>query len=75
MYIGTRLKSLKSDDRIHRIGQKKEVTIHCLYVSNSIEMRLKELVDKKDMVCRVIVECEAVNRYNEGWLTRMHKID
>jgi SNF2 family DNA or RNA helicase len=61
-------------DRIHRIGQKKNVIIYCLYVRNSIEMRLKDLIEKKDVVCRVIVDCQAISRYVDSWLTRMIKL-
>src|SRR5689334_10155926 len=61
-------------DRIHRIGQNRDVTIYCIYVRNSIEMNLKELVDKKDMVCKVIVDCMPVTRYVDSWLSRVIKL-
>lgn len=61
-------------DRIHRIGQKNDVVVHCLFVKDSIEIRLKELVDRKDMVCKVVVDCAPISRYVESWLTRMIKL-
>jgi len=61
-------------DRIHRIGQTKDVTIHNIYVQDSIEMRLRDLVHKKDMICRVIVDCLPVTKFVDSWLTRMIKL-
>jgi len=61
-------------DRIHRIGQKREVEVKCIYVEDSIEMRLKELVDKKDLVCQIVVDCLPVTRYVDSWLQKMIKL-
>jgi SNF2 family DNA or RNA helicase len=58
-------------DRIHRIGQKKDVTIHCMYMKDSIEMRLKELVDKKDAVCKIVVDCVPITRFNDTFMNRV----
>ncbi len=61
-------------DRIHRIGQVRDVTVHKVYVLDSIEMKLKDLVEKKDHICRVVVDCAPVSHFVEGWLTRMIKL-
>ena len=61
-------------DRIHRIGQKNEVSVHCLYLRDSIEMKLKELIDKKDMICKVIVNCAPITETTDSWLTRMIRL-
>jgi len=61
-------------DRIHRIGQTKDVSIKKVYVLDSIEMKLKELVEKKDHVCKVVVDCAPISNFVEGWLSRMIKL-
>lgn len=61
-------------DRIHRIGQKRDVIVYCMYVEDSIEMKMKELVDRKDAICKVVVDCMAVTRYNESFLARVVKL-
>jgi SWI/SNF-related matrix-associated actin-dependent regulator of chromatin subfamily A3 len=61
-------------DRIHRIGQVKTVSVYCIYVENSIEMKLKDLVDKKDVICKVIVDCAPITHAVDSWLTRMIKL-
>lgn len=61
-------------DRVHRIGQTKKVKVYCIYVLDSIEMKLKKLVDKKDIICKVIVDCAPVTGSAESWLTRIIKL-
>lgn len=61
-------------DRIHRIGQKRDVTIHSIYMKESIEIRLKELIDKKDVVCKVIVDCMTITGRVESWLSKIVKL-
>lgn len=61
-------------DRIHRIGQKRDVTIHTVYVEDSIEMKLKELVDKKDLVCKVIVDCMPMTQFAESFMSKVVKL-
>ena len=61
-------------DRIHRIGQKKEVQVYCIYMSETIEMKLKELVEKKDVVCKVLVDCAPITNVTDSWLSRMIKL-
>lgn len=58
-------------DRIHRIGQEQPVTIYCLYIRDSIELKLKELIEKKDAVCRVLVDGKAITASNEKWISKM----
>ncbi|KAJ3049011.1 hypothetical protein HK097_009989, partial [Rhizophlyctis rosea] len=59
-------------DCIHRIGQTGLVTVFCLYIKDTIEMKLKELVEKKDVVCQILVDGKALTATNESWISRQH---
>jgi len=61
-------------DRIHRIGQKRDVTVYCIYMQDSIEMKLKELVEQKDLICRVIVDCKQITVSSETLLSKVIKL-
>jgi SNF2 family DNA or RNA helicase len=61
-------------DRIHRIGQTQDVYIYNLLTENSIEMKLLELIEKKDIICRVIVDGMKVTNDVTSWLNRVIKL-
>jgi len=42
-------------DRVHRIGQERDVTIHKLTMANSIEPKLIELHDKKRLLADAVI--------------------
>ena len=67
-------KTLQISNRLHRIGQTRPVSIHCIYIKDSIEVKLKELIEKKDVICKVIVDCAPINGMVESWLTRVIKL-
>ena len=60
-------------DRIHRIGQDKPVNVWTLYVSDTIEGKVRELILKKDEVCKIITECKAVTVQTENIISRVIK--
>lgn len=45
-------------DRVHRIGQRKPVEVHRIFVNNTVEDRILELQRKKQ-VCRMGLELES----------------
>ena len=48
-------KTTQASDRVHRIGQERDVTIVHLHVVNSIEDSIRELQDKKKTVAHAVV--------------------
>jgi SWI/SNF-related matrix-associated actin-dependent regulator of chromatin subfamily A3 len=62
-------------DRIHRIGQKRDVNIYKLQVENTIEERIQELVDKKYKVNNLISNKWSVgDDYNTDWMKSIVKL-
>jgi transcription termination factor 2 len=61
-------------DRVYRIGQKKDVNVYNLLVRDSIEIKIKELIEKKDQVCRVLVNGEKITKDTESMLSRLIKL-
>jgi SNF2 family DNA or RNA helicase len=58
-------------DRIYRVGQEKIVNVHNLIVKDTIEEKIKDLIDKKDVICKVIVDGMKVTQSVENWLSRI----
>jgi SNF2 family DNA or RNA helicase len=58
-------------DRIYRIGQSKSVTIHRLYMVDSIEMWMKELKNEKKMVDVKYHENDEIYHTNKSLLTTL----
>lgn len=48
----------QAEDRCHRIGSKKPVFIYYLWANNSIDLRVKEIVEDKSLVANYIVDDE-----------------
>lgn len=69
-----RAKISQMSDRIHRLGQKREVRVYCLYLEQSIEKKVLDLVEKKSESVSVILECKKVNAATEGWLNKVVRL-
>lgn len=52
--------NLQAEDRIYRIGSKNPVFIYYLWANDTIDMRVKELVDQKEAVSDYVVD-DAIN--------------
>jgi SNF2 family DNA or RNA helicase len=46
----------QATDRAHRIGQKKPVFVHTLFVAGSVEERLLALQDRKRRLARAVLD-------------------
>lgn len=58
-------------DRVYRIGQKKDVNVYNLLVKDSIEIKIRDLIEKKDQVCRVLVDGEKITSQTESLISRI----
>lgn len=54
----TQASNEQAEDRIHRIGSKKPVFIYYLWANNTIDMRVKELVEDKSLVANYVIDNE-----------------
>lgn len=54
----TQANNQQAEDRIHRIGSKKPVFIYYLWANNTIDMRVKELVEDKSLVANYVIDDE-----------------
>lgn len=54
----TQANNEQAEDRIHRIGSKKPVFIYYLWANNTIDMRVKELVENKSLVANYVIDDE-----------------
>lgn len=54
----TQANNQQAEDRIHRIGSNKPVFIYYLWASNTIDMRVKELVEDKSLVANYVIDNE-----------------
>lgn len=52
----TQAQNLQCEDRIHRIGSKNPVFIYYLWNANTIDERVKEIVDSKEAIADFIVD-------------------
>jgi SNF2 family DNA or RNA helicase len=60
--------------RIHRISQVNPVHVYTMLVNDSIELKMKELVQKKDAICSVIIEGKPITERTQGWLDKMIRL-
>jgi SNF2 family DNA or RNA helicase len=66
-------KMLQVSDRVHRIGQKREVNIYRMKVGgeNSIEERVNRLIMKKEKLKNLILknwEIKDIDNYDDDWI-------
>ena len=61
-------------DRVHRIGQTKPVKIHRLYLKDSIEIKLRDLVEQKSILCKVVVDGACVTNLESGLFQEIVRI-
>lgn len=64
-------------DRIHRIGQVKDVTIYNLQIKNSIEEQIAQLVNKKRKITNLVLDTWSITNptnYDESWITHIIKL-
>jgi SNF2 family DNA or RNA helicase len=64
-------------DRIHRIGQKKDVTIYNLQIKNSIEEQIEQLVEKKYKMANLVLNKWNIHdpkNYDDSWMKNIIKI-
>ena len=54
----TQANNQQAEDRIHRIGSNKPVFIYYLWANNTIDMRVKELVEDKALIADYVVDNE-----------------
>ena len=59
----------QATDRAHRIGQRREVTVHTLVTAGTIEERISELLDRKRALADTVVES------GETWITDLDDAD
>lgn len=64
-------------DRIHRIGQKKDVNIYKLQIENSIEEQIEQLVNKKHKMANLILSKWCIQdkkNYDDSWIKDIIKL-
>lgn len=52
----TKAANLQAEDRIYRIGSKKPVFIYYLWANNTVDMKVKDLVEDKSLVADFVVD-------------------
>lgn len=52
----TQAQNLQMEDRVHRIGSKEPVFIYYLWNNDSIDLRVKEIVESKEAIADFIVD-------------------
>jgi len=52
----TQAQNLQCEDRIHRIGSKKPVFIYYLWNANTVDERVKEIVESKEAIADFVVD-------------------
>jgi SNF2 family DNA or RNA helicase len=62
-------------DRIHRIGQEKDVKIYKFEIEDTIEERIRELVNRKSKIADIIVENLKIDEsYDDKWIKSMVRL-
>lgn len=64
-------------DRIHRIGQMRDVNIYNLQITNSIEENMEKLVNKKYKVSNILLnkwKIKDVKKYDDSWVKDVIKL-
>lgn len=62
-------------DRIHRIGQRRNVNIYKLQAMDSIEEKIQEMTEKKTKLDNLISNKWTIGEgYNADWMKKMIKL-
>ena len=64
-------------DRIHRIGQNKDVHIYNLQITNSIEENMEKLINKKSKVSNILLnkwKIKDIKKYDDSWVKDVIKL-
>lgn len=64
-------------DRIHRIGQTKDVTIYNLQIKNSIEEQIEQLIQKKYKMAHLVLNKWSIQNsknYDDSWMKDIIKL-
>jgi SNF2 family DNA or RNA helicase len=70
-------KMIQVSDRIHRIGQEKQVTIYNLQIENTIEQQVEKLVEKKSKITNLILNKWSIKNkevYDDSWMNNIVKL-
>lgn len=70
-------KMIQVIDRLHRIGQNKNINIYKLIIENSIEEKIKELVNYKSKIANLIINkwnINDMNKYDDNWMKQIIKL-
>jgi SNF2 family DNA or RNA helicase len=69
-------KMIQVADRIHRIGQKRQVNIYNLQVENTIEQQIEKLVKKKSKITKLVLNKWNIDtsNYDGKWITDIVKL-
>lgn len=70
-------KMIQVMDRIHRIGQSKDVTIYNLQIQNSIEEQIEQLVNKKYKMSNLVLSkwnIHDIKNYDDSWMKNIIKL-
>ena len=66
----TQADCLQCEDRIHRIGSKEPVFIYYLWTNNTIDMRVKDIVETKGILSDYVVD----DTYQPQFLEKLKQI-
>ena len=69
-----RAKVLQMSDRIHRIGQGREVKVYSMFLEDTIEKKILDLVEKKAESVAIILDCKKISGSAESWLNRVVRL-
>jgi len=64
-------------DRIHRIGQTKDVIIYHLQIKNSIEEQIEQLIYKKHKMANLVINkwnIRDIKNYDDSWIKNIIKL-
>lgn len=70
-------KTLQVCERIHRIGQIKDVTIYKLYINDTIEQKIQKRLVQKESISKLCLNrwiIKNITEYNADWITEEIKL-